>query len=32
VRVRVLTKDVWSLRLNSNFEYADGELTSATSA
>jgi hypothetical protein len=28
VRVLVVTKDVWSLRLNSNFEYADGELTS----
>jgi hypothetical protein len=28
VRVLVVTKDIWSLRLNSNFEYADGELTS----
>lgn len=27
VRVLVITKDVWSLRLNSNFEIADGEVT-----
>lgn len=28
VRVLVITKDIWSLRLNSNFEYVDGEITS----
>lgn len=27
VRILVLTKDVWSLRLNSNFEAVDGKLT-----
>lgn len=28
VRVLVITKDVWSLRLNTDFQFADGELTS----
>ncbi len=28
VRILVITKDVWSLRLNTDFQYVDGKLTS----